>query len=139
MFDQADWIHSRKLHVYLDAADRAAVTLMTQNPVPDAAAVTAGRGRWTSVGWALMVGALPLWLALLGVPFLPLTVAGRGGVATVIIVVAEVAFWGGALLAGPEAVRRLRAWWRRPASDIGSARDPESGIQDPKSGIESPE
>ena len=86
-----------------------------------------------------MVGSLPLWLGLLGVPFLPLSVAGRGGVATTIVVVAEMAFWGGALLAGPEAVWHLRGWWRRRASDFGGARDPKSGIQDPESGIERPE
>lgn len=100
--------------------------------------VSAGRGRWTRVGWVLMVGALPLWLGLLGVPFLPMTVAARGGVATAIIVVAEVTFWGGAFLAGPDAVRRLRSWWRRPELLSGGVPVPESEIQDPESRIEPP-
>ena len=73
--------------------------------------------RWARVGVVLMASSLPLWPALLAVPFLPLSLAAQGGVATGIVVVAEVAFWGGAALAGPEAARRMRSWWRRrPAS-----------------------
>ena len=72
------------------------------------------RRGWVFVGVGLMGGSLLLWVSLLGVPFLPLSVATRGTVATVVIVVAEVAFWGGAALAGPEAVRRMRSRWRRP-------------------------
>ncbi|MYD85158.1 MAG: transporter suffix domain-containing protein [Acidobacteria bacterium] len=62
----------------------------------------------------LMSASLVLWVLLLGVPFLPLGVAARGTVATAMIVVAEVIFWGGAAMAGPEAARRMRSWWRRP-------------------------
>ena len=69
--------------------------------------------RWARVGVILMGGSLPLWPALLAVPFLPLSLAAQGAVATGIVVVAEVAFWGGAALAGPEAARRMRSWWRR--------------------------
>jgi len=82
-----------------------------------------------------MVGSLPFWLGLLGVPFLPLTVASRGLVATGLVVLAEVAFWGGAFLAGPEAVKRTRSWWRRVASDIGSSGDSKSVTQDPDSRV----
>ena len=78
-----------------------------------------------------MVGSLPLWLGLLGVPFLPLSVAARGVVATSIVIIAEVAFWGGAVLAGPEAARRMRSWWRRSASTAGSRVGPESRIATP--------
>ena len=70
--------------------------------------------RWARVGVILMGGSLPLWPALLAVPLLPLSLAMQGAVATGIVVVAEVAFWGGAALAGPEAARRMRSWWRRP-------------------------
>ena len=69
--------------------------------------------RSARVGVILMGASLPLWPALLAVPFLPLSLAEQGAVATGIIVVAEVAFWGGAALAGPEAARRMRSWWRR--------------------------
>ena len=79
------------------------------------------RHRWAFVGAILMGSSLFLWVALLGVPFVPLSVSGRGVLATGIIVVAEVAFWGGAALAGPEAARRMRSWWRRPASEPAQA------------------
>ena len=72
--------------------------------------------RWALVGVIMMSASLPLWVLLLGVPFLPLSVAGRGTVATALIVVAEAMFWAGAALAGPEAARRMRSWWRRPAA-----------------------
>ena len=81
-----------------------------ESPPPPARAPA---GRWARVGVLLMGASLPLWPALLGVPFLPLSLAAQGAVATGIIVVAEVAFWGGAALAGPEAARRMRSWWRR--------------------------
>jgi hypothetical protein len=48
---------------------------------------------------------------------------------------AEVAFWAGAFLAGPEAVKRIRSWWRRVASDSGSSGDSKSGTRDPESRI----
>ncbi len=67
-------------------------------------------------GVILMGASLALWVLLPGVAFLPLSVAARGTVATGVIVVAEVIFWAGAALAGPEAARRMRSWWRgRPA------------------------
>jgi hypothetical protein len=78
-----------------------------------------------------MAGSLPLWVVLLGVPFLPLSVAARGVVATSIVIVAEVAFWGGAVMAGPEAARRMKSWWRRPVSTTGGRADPESRIATP--------
>ena len=71
-------------------------------------------GRWAKLGTLLMVGSLPLWPILLAVPFLPLSIAARGAVGTGIVVLAEIMFWGGAALAGPEAARRIRSWWRRP-------------------------
>ena len=65
------------------------------------------------IGVILMSASLGLWILLPGVPFLPLTVAARGTVGTALIVVAEVIFWGGAALAGPEAARQMRSWWGR--------------------------
>ena len=75
------------------------------------------RTRWAFAGVILMSLSLLLWVSLLGVPFLPMSVAARGTVATGVIVVAEVAFWLGAALAGPETARRMRSWWRRSRSD----------------------
>ena len=64
-----------------------------------------------------MVSSLPLWPLLLVVPFFPMSIAARGAVGTGIVVLAEIMFWGGAALAGPEAARRVRSWWRRPRSN----------------------
>ena len=71
-------------------------------------------GRWARLGTILMVSSLPIWPLLLLVPFLPLGLAAQGAVATGMVVLAEIMFWGGAALAGPEAARRVRSWWRRP-------------------------
>ena len=84
---------------------------------------TVARGtRLAFIGVLLMGGSLPLWPLLLAVPFLPLTVATRGVVATTIVVIAEIAFWMGAALAGPAAARRVRGWlrWNRnePRPDV---------------------
>ncbi|TDI23628.1 MAG: transporter suffix domain-containing protein [Acidobacteria bacterium] len=73
--------------------------------------------RWVFAGVILMSLSLLLWVGLLGVPFLPLSVAARGAVATTLIVIAEVAFWVGAVIAGPATARRMRSWWRRPSGD----------------------
>jgi len=67
---------------------------------------------WARVGVYLMGLSLPLWVVLPVIPLLPLSTAQKGGAATGLIIVAEVAFWGGAALAGPTAARRMRSWWR---------------------------
>ena len=67
-----------------------------------------------TVGIALMGLSLALWVSLPAVPFLPLSVGGRATFAATLVVVAEVAFWLGAAMAGPEAARRMRSWWRSP-------------------------
>jgi len=61
----------------------------------------------------LMVASLPLWLVLPVLPFLAISTAAKAMAAMVVVVVAELMFWGGAVLAGPAAVRRLKGWWRR--------------------------
>lgn len=73
--------------------------------------------RWARLGTILMVSSLPLWPLLLVVPFFPMSIAARGAVGTGIVILAEIMFWGGAALAGPEAARRVRSWWRRPRSN----------------------
>ena len=91
------------------------MTLPSPPVAPERPADRAARpSRWAVVGVILMSASLGLWILLPGVPFLPLSVAARGAVATALIVVAEVIFWGGAAMAGPEAARRMRSWWRRP-------------------------
>ena len=82
--------------------------------VPQVTRPTPARNLWVVAGVVLMGLSLLLWVCLLGVPFLPLSLAGRGTVATALVVIAEVAFWGGAAMAGPAATRRMRSWRRRP-------------------------
>jgi len=67
----------------------------------------------TRVGVLLMVTSLPLWLLLPVLPFLGISIAAKVIATTGVIVVAELMFWGGAALAGPGAVQRLKGWWRR--------------------------
>ncbi len=88
---------------------------MTSAPAP------APRNRWAFWGVILMGLSFLLWVSLLGVPFLPMSVAGRGAVATAIVVIAEVVFWLGAIIVGPAAAKRMRSWWRRPGGDDGEA------------------
>ena len=63
--------------------------------------------------------SLALWVALPIVPFLPIHVGVKAIVAGSQVVVAEVAFWLGAALAGPEAARRMRSWWRSSRNEEG--------------------
>ena len=64
------------------------------------------------VGVILMGLSLVLWLPIPAVPFLPMGAAGKAALAGTLVVSAEIAFWLGAALAGPEAARRMRFWWR---------------------------
>ena len=66
----------------------------------------------TRIGVVLMVGSLPLWLLLPILPFIGISIAAKAMAATVVVVIAELMFWGGAALAGPAAVRRVKGWWR---------------------------
>ena len=69
------------------------------------------------IGVFLMGLSLALWVALPVVPFLPIQVGIKATVAGSQVVVAEVAFWVGAVLAGPEAARRMKSWWRSSTDD----------------------
>jgi hypothetical protein len=65
------------------------------------------------VGWGLMIGSAALWLVLPALPFTPLSGEQQLAAGGALIVTAEIVFWIGAALAGPEAARRMRSWWRR--------------------------
>lgn len=67
----------------------------------------------TRIGLLLIVASLPLWLVLPVLPFLEISIAAKATATTIVVVVAELMFWGGAALAGPGAVQRLKGWWRR--------------------------
>ena len=56
--------------------------------------------------------SLALWVPVPAVPFLPLSSGAKAALVGGLIVGAEIAFWLGAILAGPEATRRMRSWLR---------------------------
>lgn len=68
---------------------------------------------WTRLGVILMGLSLVLWLPLPVLPFLSMSAANKAALGGGLVVSAEVAFWLGAALAGPEAARRMRSWFRR--------------------------
>ena len=71
---------------------------------------------WTRrslVGAGLMLLSPILCLLIPGAALLPISTAAKGGVVVGVLVVAEVIFWLGALVAGPEVVRRFRRRWQR--------------------------
>ena len=129
MFDDSDWIDPWQLHTPLEAPFPRSVSrvpfIMTSEMTsePPSTGPTPPRSRWAFAGVILMSLSLLLWVSLLGVPFLPVSMAGRGAVATAVIVVAEVAFWVGAAMAGPEAARRMRSWWRTSRASASGPAD----------------
>jgi hypothetical protein len=56
----------------------------------------------------LAIGSVIPWLLLLVLPFLPLSLAERAMGVAGLLVMAEVMFWVGAVLAGQEVIRRFR-------------------------------
>ena len=56
--------------------------------------------------------SIALWLPLPVVPFLSLSGATKAATGAGLVGAAEIAFWTGAVLAGPEVVRRIRSWVR---------------------------
>jgi len=65
------------------------------------------------LGIALIVLSCVLWLALFAIPFLPLDVAQKSVLGFSVFVAVQVAWWGGAAIAGPAFVGRLMAAFRR--------------------------
>ena len=76
------------------------------------AAASSRSSLWTRVGVVLLALSLLLWVPLPVVPFLPLSPGAKAAVAAGLVVGAEIAFWAGAAMAGPEAARRTRSWIR---------------------------
>ena len=76
-----------------------------------------GRSVLPRIGWGLMIASATLWALLLVVPFLPIAGEQKLAAGGAILLIAEVVFWMGAALAGPEAARRMRAWWRAKPKD----------------------
>ena len=75
----------------------------------------APKGIWgTRIGVVAIVLSCLLWVPLPVLPFLPVEASTKAWAAGGLVVTAEIAWWAGAALAGPEAFRRLRRWLRRP-------------------------
>ena len=70
------------------------------------------RSKVVVIGIVLMGLSAALWVALLIIPFLPIPVGVKALIAGSQVIVAEVTFWLGAALAGPDTARRMRSWWR---------------------------
>ncbi len=86
-------------------------------------------GRAARVGVILMGASMALWVVLPVVPFLPMETGAKAMLAGGQVVVAEVIFWLGAAIAGPEAARRIRVWRRQP--------DPQAEPSEPGGGGDS--
>lgn len=73
----------------------------------------------SKLGLGLVIGSCLLWVAVLAVPFLPATVAQKAAITASLIVISEVTFWLGIMLAGKELAQRYRRklnpyyWWQR--------------------------
>jgi hypothetical protein len=76
------------------------------------AAPTYLQKKTVQVGWALMLGSMGFWALVLVVPFLPYSNSERATAVGALLVFAEITFWVGALMAGPDAARRMKTWWR---------------------------
>jgi hypothetical protein len=74
---------------------------------------------YSKLGLFLIVVSCLLWAAVLAVPILPLSIAQKSLTATSLIVISEVIFWLGILLAGKELAHRYRRnlnpyyWWQK--------------------------
>ena len=67
--------------------------------------------RWTrSIGISLIVLSVILYGAILLLPFLPSIGQARLVAVPVLVILGEVAFWGGGAFLGAEVVARYRRW-----------------------------
>ncbi len=71
-----------------------------------------GESVWPKIGVGLLGLSLALWVPVPAVPFLPVSTGAEAALAGGLIAGAEISFWLGAILAGPDAARRMRSWLR---------------------------
>ena len=83
-----------------------------------------GPGRnYTKLGLGLMLFSGVLWAPLPVLPFLSIPASVKVAVGTVLFIGVQIAWWGGTVLAGPAAVRKVYAffrqlqWWKQPEPD----------------------
>jgi hypothetical protein len=76
-------------------------------------------GIYAKIGLVLIIGSCLLWVAVLVIPFLPVSLAKKAVIATSLVLISEVMFWLGILLAGKELAQRYRhqlnpiEWYRK--------------------------
>jgi hypothetical protein len=63
---------------------------------------------YSRLGLLSIVISCLLWAAILVIPFLPLSPLQKASIATSLVVISEVSFWVGILLAGKELAHRYR-------------------------------
>lgn len=74
---------------------------------------TGAQSRCTGLGIALMLLSGVLWFSLFAIPFLPITTSNKALLAGAIFITVQIAWWGGAALAGPQVVRKVKGWMSR--------------------------
>ncbi len=74
---------------------------------------------YAKIGLVLIIASCLLWIVILFVPLLPRSIAEKAVFVTSLIVISEIIFWLGILLAGKELAHRYRRqlnpieWWRK--------------------------
>jgi hypothetical protein len=74
---------------------------------------------YAKIGLVLIIASCLLWLTVFSIPFLPVSLAKKAVGLTSLIIVSEVMFWLGILLAGKELAHRYRhrlnpiEWYRK--------------------------
>ncbi|WP_373547436.1 transporter suffix domain-containing protein [Chamaesiphon sp.] len=76
------------------------------------------RAIYSKLGLLLILTSCLLWAAILFVPILPLSIAQKAISTASLVIISEVLFWLGILLAGKQAHRYRRqfnpySWWQR--------------------------
>ena len=81
-----------------------------------------------TMGVSLIALSFLLWVALPGIPFLTASLAEKGVIAGGFLAGAELTFWAGLLLLGPEISERIRSWlpalWARRGTNLAATREP---------------
>ncbi|BBI30951.1 transporter suffix domain-containing protein [Cohnella abietis] len=81
------------------------------------------------LGLTLIIVSMLLWITPVVVPFIPISVKARTGIITVALIVSEILFWTGVLLAGREVAKKIRGyinpknWRKKQPSEEGSHKE----------------
>ena len=65
-------------------------------------------GRWTRIGLIVLAISMVFWASLLVIPLLPLSTDRKALLGGIVFILAEITFWGGAILAGKETVQKYQ-------------------------------